>query len=345
MEAIVLKNKEPMMITWDTGRRCNFDCSYCDLSRHDLTSPLTSYKDLLKTYEFIKEYTAIYNQKNANIAFTGGEPTVNPAFWQLINEIDGFTLGLTTNGTFAQNKIDTIQDKFVAATISWHAEIDESLRDKALQNAVILHKNNFDIRVNVMMHTDYWNESVKAYNLLIDAGIKANAVIIGDGILGDTSFYKDSTGTLRRTSHPYTAEQQEWYFKVKGIDTDSISSLKSGNQLPRSCCGNRDLLGKCNGCWTDINAVQTNFKGWHCSVNRYFMHIEQHTGNVYHHQTCQAKFEGQKGPIGNLKNTFAILHYAKDNLNNSIVCPNSRCGCGMCAPKALDKIEFDRLVG
>jgi hypothetical protein len=101
-------------------------------------------------------------------------------------------------------------------------------------------------------------------------------------------------------------------------------------------------MGKCNGCWTDITAIETNFKGWYCSVNKYFMHIEQHTGNVYHHQTCQATFQG-KGPIGNLKNSVGILEYAKQNLQNTIVCPNNRCGCGMCAPKALDKIEFDRL--
>lgn len=345
MEAITLKDKEPMMITWDTGRRCNFDCSYCDLSRHNLTSPLTPYNELLNTYKFIEDYAAIYNQKKANIAFTGGEPTVNPAFWQLIDQIHGFTLGLTTNGTFSKNKIDIIQKKFVAATISWHAEINEVLRNKALENALTLHKNNFDIRVNVMMHTDYWQESVNAYNMLVEQGVKTNPVIIGDGIFGDTDFFQDESGTLRRTSHPYTAEQQEWYFKIKGIEPTVILDIKSGNQLPRSCCGNRDLLGNCNGCWTDINAVHTNFQGWYCSVNKYFMHVEQHTGNVYHHQTCQAKFEGQKGPIGNLKNTFAILHYAKSNLLNSIVCPNSRCGCGMCAPKARDKIEFDRLVG
>ena len=102
-------------------------------------------------------------------------------------------------------------------------------------------------------------------------------------------------------------------------------------------------MGKCNGCWTDITAVNTNFKDWYCSVNQYFMHIEQHTGNVYHHQTCQAKFEG-KGPIGNLNNTDDILIYAFTNKNNVIQCPNMRCGCGMCAPKARDKTEFDRLV-
>jgi MoaA/NifB/PqqE/SkfB family radical SAM enzyme len=343
MEAINLKYKEPMMVTWDTGRRCNFDCSYCDLSRHNLTTPLTSLEDLRNTYKFIQDYTKVYKQSNANIAFTGGEPTINPNFWILINEIENFTLGLTTNGTFAPKHLNTINQKFVAATISWHAEIDEKLRNRALNNAIELHRAGFDVRVNVMMHSDLWSDCVLAHDKLVSEGVKTNPVIIGDGINGDTNFYKDETGTLRKTSHSYTVDQQEWFYKVKNLDTQTIDKIKAGNQLPRSCCGNRDLMGKCNGCWTDITATETNFQGWYCSVNRYFMHIEQHTGNVYHHQTCQAKFQG-RGPIGNLKNTIAILEYAKQNLQNTIVCPNFRCGCGMCAPKARDKIEFDRLV-
>lgn len=343
MEAINLKNNEPMMITWDTGRRCNFDCSYCDLSRHNLTSPLTSLEDLRNTYKFIQDYTTIYNQPNANIAFTGGEPTINPNFWILINEIQKYTLGLTTNGTFAPKHLDTIKQKFVAATISWHAEIDKKLRDRAINNAIELHRSGFDVRVNVMMHSDLWLDCVIAHDKLVSEGVKTNPVIVGDGITGNTDFFKDETGILRRTSHSYTVEQQEWFYKVKNLDIQTIDKIKAGNQLPRSCCGNRDLMGKCNGCWSNITAIETNFKGWYCSVNRYFMHIEQHTGNVYHHQTCQATFQG-KGPIGNLKNSVGILEYAKQNLQNTIVCPNNRCGCGMCAPKALDKIEFDRLV-
>lgn len=345
MEAINLKQKEPMMITWDTGRRCNFDCSYCDVTRHDLVSPLTTLDDFRDTYHFIQKYTQIYKQPNANIAFTGGEPTVNPNFWNFINEVEEFTLGLTTNGTFAPNKLDVIQNKFVAATISWHAEIDPKLRQRAIDNAIQLHTAGFNVRVNVMMHTDFWEDCITAYNTLVDAGVTTNPVIIGDGNLGNTDWFEDTNGDRRRTSHPYTPEQQKWYFGIKGIYTDLINEIKSGNQLPRSCCGNRSLIGCCKGNWSDIDAVQTNFKGWYCSVNKYFMHIEQHTGNVYHHQTCQARFEGKKGPIGNLKNIPAILQYAKSNLNNTIVCPNQRCGCGMCAPKARDKIEFDRLVG
>jgi hypothetical protein len=49
------------------------------------------------------------------------------------------------------------------------------------------------------------------------------------------------------------------------------------------------------------------FKGWHCSVNWFFMHIEQQTDSVFHHQTCQAQFGQTRGPIGKLSEGDKIL--------------------------------------
>ena len=52
--AINLINNEPMMVTWDTGRRCNYDCSYCEITRHDNKSPHHTLEEYIKTFEFIK---------------------------------------------------------------------------------------------------------------------------------------------------------------------------------------------------------------------------------------------------------------------------------------------------
>jgi len=81
-----------MMVTWDIGRRCNFDCTYCESTRHDIVSPYTPFEELKNTFEFIKNWTTIYNTHRkdkieTNINFTGGEPTINPDFWKLIEYI------------------------------------------------------------------------------------------------------------------------------------------------------------------------------------------------------------------------------------------------------------------
>lgn len=345
VDAIKLTNPEPMMVTWDIGRRCNFDCTYCESTRHDTFSPPTSYNDLIDTFNFIKDYTEIYKQPNANINFTGGEPTVNPMFWNLVEHINAnsnFQLGLTSNGTWPEKHIEFIKQNFVGVTLSYHAEAAEVSKKRTIKNAELIHQNNIWLTVNVMMHTDHWKECVDVHKHLTDIGINSIPTIIGDGNLGFTNWFKDKDGSNRRTSHPYSKEQQEWYFAEKGLPPSIVETIASGHTLPRGCCGARSIQGSCNGCWQNVEAVNTNFKGWYCSVNQYFMHIDQHTKNVYHHQTCQARFNG-KGPIGNLSNTDGILNYAYENRDRTIVCPNQRCGCGMCVPKAKSLSVFNSL--
>ena len=80
-------------------------------------------------------------------------------------------------------------------------------------------------------------------------------------------------------------------------------------------------------------------------VDWFFLHVDQHTGDVFHHQTCQATHQGGRGPVGNLNDTDAMIADLRDYFENptAIVCPNDRCGCGMCIPKAESKEDFDLL--
>jgi len=90
------------------------------------------------------------------------------------------------------------------------------------------------------------------------------------------------------------------------------------------------------------------FKGWYCSVNWFFMHIEQQTDSVFHHQTCQAKFGQIRGPIGKLSESDKILENLENNLKNNtmptIVCPKHTCGCGLCAPKSKFKENYINVI-
>jgi len=328
--AVKLAGFERLMVTWDIGRRCNYDCTYCEASRHDLKSPLHTYEELLETFKFVREYTEIYSDL-VNINFTGGEPTVNPAFWKLAEYINNnetrFRLSLTTNGAWHPKNTKRISELFDGITVSYHAEADPILKKQVIENIKLLGKTDLWFQVNVMMHVDYFDECVNLCNELKELGINHNPRPIGDGIVERKGWFIDSDGSNRRTSHDYSDEQKQWYFNYLGV-----TEPKEG----RNCCGGRCMQGKVNGEWQDVNFIDTNFKGWYCTVNKYFLHIDQHTGNVYHHQTCQALHDGLRGPIGNLNNIDKILEYAKSNFNKTIVCPNNRCGCGMCVPKAID---------
>jgi MoaA/NifB/PqqE/SkfB family radical SAM enzyme len=354
IDAITNKLNEAFMVTWDMLRRCNLDCTYCESTRHNNYSNYPTLEELKITFDFIKSYTELYNSKkifnsHTNIDFTGGEPTANPNFWPLIDYIkqyDNFNLGLTTNGTWGKNFTQKILDNFSHITISWHAEASNHLKERSIKNIKSLYDAGKSVQANIMMHCDYFNEAASLCEDLRNYGIKkVSPVPIGDGTIIRKGWFIDSEGKNRRIGHEYSVEQQEWFYKFKGIDY-SARQCKDGAEMGRSCCGGRCLIGKSNGEWQDVSHVKNHFKDWHCMINWFFMHIEQHTGNIFHHQTCQATFDG-KGPIGNLNDSNEILKKLKDTLSQntvpSIVCPNQRCGCGMCIPKAKYSEDFKKL--
>lgn len=351
--AIKLKHPEPLMVTWEMLRRCNLDCTYCESTRHDNTSNLPSLEDLSKTFKFIEQYVKLYNDKRVektitNIDFTGGEPTVNPAFWpliELIKSTGGFRLSLTTNGTWGPSFTEKIKEHFAHVTISWHAEAEKFLKDRTVTNILYLHNAGMSVQANIMLHCDYFDEATAICEMLKSKGIKVNPVPVGDGTTVRKGWFQDADGSNRRTSHEYTETQQNWFYQFMG-QVPTASASKEGTNIGRTCCGGRCVEGKVDDTWQEVKLVNNWFKGWYCTVNWYFLHIEQQYGNVYHHQTCRATFDGV-GPIGNLNDTDSIIRNVQSLLSqpelSPIVCPNLRCGCGMCVPKAEKFKDFKDL--
>jgi len=348
-EAITLAGPEKMMVTWDTGRRCNFNCTYCEATRHNTYSPYHSYDELLTTLEFVKEYTSIYDteKQGVNVDFTGGEPTANPDFWKLARHIKDhepqLSCGLTTNGVWHPRRTEEIVDLFHGLTVSYHPEGGAKAKAHVIENIKRLYKSGIWLKINVMMHVDHFEEVKQVCYLLKDLGITHSPRPIGDGTSERSGWFVDTDGSMRRTSHSYSEAQQEWYFDYIG-QTNPAKQKKEGSAMGRGCCGGRCMTGKVGGEWVPVTHVDNNFKGWFCSVNKFFMHIDQHDKLVYHHQTCQALHGGKRGPLGSLNDTAAILDYAKNAVNGSpIVCPNNRCGCGTCIPKAKHIEVFNLL--
>lgn len=345
-------NNEMFSVIWDTGRRCNYDCTYCEATRHNNTSPHKPLDEFVDTFKFIKRWHNTYNSRRLNstgmyINFTGGEPTANPNFWNLVDYIKqqpgSCTLGLTTNGAWAKKYSAKIIKDFNSVTVSYHAEAHVSLKENVIENIIELSKSNINLQVNVMLHVDYWDETVAVYNDLKSKGIKCAPRPIGDGSIVRKGWFIDSDGTNRRTSHEYSIEQQQWFLNEMGI-SELPTGAAEGNQLGRACCGGRPLEGKVKEQWQPIKLVNTEFEDWYCMVDWFFLYIDQETGNVFHHQTCKAFYEKTTGPIGNLSDTNKMLDDLNIRLSKKdivpIICPNRRCGCGMCVPKAKSIDDF-----
>ncbi len=146
----------------------------------------------------------------------------------------------------------------------------------------------------------------------------------------------EDPGSAFSQAHLYTDEQKQWLKEYWNMDI---------SPLHRPCCGGR-TFSVCSA-EGNLQANSVNFRqfqNWYCSVNWFFLHIEQQSGLIFHHQTCQAKLDGTRGEIGSVQETEKILHNLQNLLETKqmplIICPNKLCGCGLCTPKSNDRHEL-----
>jgi hypothetical protein len=209
-----------------------------------------------------------------------------------------------------------------------------------------------------MMHADpvYFQECIDLMEDLKSCGINYTPRIIGDK---ETVKDKFDYGT-----HTYSVEQEQWLkdfwaeknAKVKQeevIQNKDTCSTQAGDEsarkLGRMCCGGKTMCTYKDGVEQPVKFIEsTRFKDWYCGVNWYFMAIDQQLDIVYHHQTCQAKFDGTRGPIGTISECDKIINELRTNLENKtmpiIKCPNRICNCGLCTPKSANKDQFFNIM-
>ena len=213
-----LLSGDVFQVTWDLGRRCNYDCSYCPTHRHDNFSPHATLEELKKNADFVFEYIALYmkyrNYKETSISFTGGEPTVNPNFIPFIKYLNETyeakykdkymcTFALTSNGAMSEKMASAVLEHFSHITISYHTEADQMLKQQSLDRIVQIFEggpeNLCTISINVMFHAQHFDECVKVCEFLDSKGVVYVPRVIGEDPDSRPSF-----------AHKYSEEQLKW---------------------------------------------------------------------------------------------------------------------------------------
>lgn len=370
-DTVDLLTGKVFQVTWDLGRRCNYDCSYCPAHRHDNWSPHASLDELKKSVDFLFEYLDTYMQhrsfKEANISFTGGEPTVNPNFIKFVQYLKqqydlkykdkwNCVFSLTSNGAMSSKMAQSIIDNLFWITVSYHAESSNKLKQQVKDRIQQFHEANFGVNCNVMFHAQYFDECKEFCSWLDSIGVQYTPRIIGEEPDSKSNF-----------AHRYTDEQLDYmknYWKYKNAELnetqEEAAQLSNANEktsekkklgmtIGRPCCGSREMCLSLKGKGRKSTFVDMReFKGWHCSVNWFFLHIEQQTDSVFHHQTCQARFNGTRGPIGKLSEGYKIIQDLKEKIKTqtlpTIICPKQTCGCGLCAPKSKHQEKYIETV-
>jgi MoaA/NifB/PqqE/SkfB family radical SAM enzyme len=335
--SIIPINADPFVITWDVGRRCNYDCSYCPSHRHDNFSAHAAIENLKSTADFVFDYSSLIaeyrNNKDFHISFTGGEPTVHPKFIEFAEYLrskykNNFTqkfnlkLDLTTNGAMSSRTAQSVIDNFDYVTVSYHAEADDKLIQIVKARILQFNDSSISLKINVMFHANLFEQCVDFCSWLTENQIKFIPRLIGE----------DPNSAFSQ-AHLYTATQKEWLKNYWNMDI---------SPQHRPCCGGRTFATCSKDKQQETKSVNyREFQGWHCSVNWYFLHIEQQTDSIFHHQTCQAKLDGTRGAIGTISQSHTVLTDLKSMLTTNtmpvIVCPNKLCGCGLCTPKSENR--------
>ena len=333
-------------IIWDLGRRCSYACSYCPPHRNNKWSPFIDFKTLCTTVDKVAEYALMYDQFRRKpalkkLSFTGGEPTVHPDFFRFLRYVKDtypfFSRGLTTNGWFGNSILDKVLALTTGGTLSYHCESTDKQKKQVIDNAIALREK---FKVNVMFHKDYFWECAEVCETL-----EKNSVDFVPRIIGD-DHPDDKKSIELGYTQVYTDDQMQWfrdYWKMKGQNVTESGNTQVG--LGRPCCG-----GRC----FKVDSVDsyflpdTNFLGWSCMVNWYFLFLNSEADRVWTHQTCGVNLDGEVAPLGKISEFDDILDKLADSLYTRsvpmITCPKTFCGCGMCITKSKDNVTamFDR---
>ena len=330
-------------IAWESTLKCNLDCSYCG-DGHDNSQKHPSLEDSLKTVDFIVEYVNLHmsvknkDNKFANLNIHGGESIFHPNILEILkyakskkNKYQDWNLdiSLITNAIIklAQwKKIVNLVDHF---TISYHAESLPKHQELFKQNILYLKQSNKSFHVAVMMHPQHWDSCVDMIAFCKQHEVKVLPRQI------------DHPWGFANYKFNYNDEQTEFLTGMKKIpvSTKIISFFKNGINLSeqgRACCGGELMCTEKENNISYVNG--NNFKGWQCSVDKFFLYIKQTTGEIYTNKDCKMNFDNKVGVIGYLKNSDNLLndlkHQIETNTLPTITCKKSSCWCGLCAPKA-----------
>jgi pyruvate-formate lyase-activating enzyme len=353
------------LLDWELTKLCNLDCSYCGVGidgGHDNSTKHPLFEECIKSIDFMYAYVDLYMQQKKStqrkvvLNVYGGESLFHPDIikiltachekYQKYSDLWHLTITTTTNAVINKSiwrEIIPLIDEF---TVSYHAENLPKQERLFFQNLLELKNQNKRVKCVVMMHNSLtlWEKSISAIKFCQSNNIRYIAKPFDNSNL------------------EYTAEQFN-YMKDFWIDTtlsnnvsnsiEQLKSVKTSDKVVslckgRACCGGRKLAVN-NDLKSSVTFVtKQGFYGWYCSVNWFFLFVQQVTGNIYSNKDCRMSLNNKVEPIGNINNFEEILQTLRDQFNTKsmpvIQCAKQTCMCGYCAPKAEKLDDFKELI-
>lgn len=364
-------SKPSFLIGWEITMKCNLDCSYCGTGLYDGHNNNTAHPKLeesLKTIDFMYEYVDQYMQHKSKwsrqvvLDIYGGEALFYPGIDNIFAQVkekykpykDKWSLRVTSTSNLivGKNLFEKIYDYVDEYTASFHSESTEKQQEMFRQNLLFLKEKNKSVKVVVLMHptSGRWEKCIEMIEWCKKQNIRHSP--------------RQLDHTPSAVHYNYTSEQLDWF---KNFWTEnSFGNVSHNIEIPtdaagkhdlsqhgRACCGGRQLCTNQNYKDRTYYVHGNHFEGWSCSVNWFFMHIKQLTGEVFAtSKDCKMNFNKEIAPIGHLHSKDKILAELKEQFATNtlpiMTCAKKKCHCGLCAPKAKteeDLIKIWKLYG
>lgn len=323
-----------MRIVWNLGKRCNFQCSYCDEFTRDNFSKHLPFET---AKQVIDKITSSVTNKTIRITLTGGEPTVNPDIEKILQYMNdqGIEVTMTTNGSRTAKWYRSIAHLLFGVNISYHMEYHR--RYDVPEKIIALHEEmkalgtDHNLRVHAMALPGTLKELQHVADRLEPLGINIvrrrirpayirdhetsefdeQGRLIGGSTIAPPNYkgivtlkYKGRWADYSYTDQPeYYTPQEEQELQENPANFDNVEMFRLDKNQVTKQTGNTDFLQA---------TKDYNYKGWMCWAGTETLRINAN-GDVYV-ATCKAQ------KLGNIYTEFALPE-------SHIVCPLNTCTC------------------
>lgn len=341
-----------LCITWMTGKRCNFDCSYCSPHFHDFVSPFI---DTDTAYQFVDSMFAFAEKNNKRIKwnFSGGEPFIDPGLMPLVKKLAGskYTeqLDVTTNGSLPYKTYVEAYQYFKGITFSIHLErpVDETWATieklKQLKQTVTGH-----ITVNLMALPGSMSLVENILQELTAAGIpaivrKITPLSITEEMIPFVNVEKTRKSVQLEDVTKQQTKKQTWTMYSDQKRASRMTEYYSAKEEEYLAKVNQRPIWQNAGVWTKdsytelhtdtlIASDNNDFLGWTCYAGVDNLYID-FDGTIYRGQCLSG------GEIGHIKENTTFL-------TEPTVCEKQWCLCNteiairkVSAPEQLSMIN------
>jgi hypothetical protein len=362
-------NVPSFLLDWEVTKLCNLDCSYCGTSietgGHNNDTEHPPLADCLRTIDFMYSYVDQYmkykrpSQRKVILNIYGGESLFHPDIVEILQACRDkheqyqdswyLTIICTTNGVVGKTRWKQIVPLIDEFTVSYHTENLPKQKQQYQDNVLYLKQLGKRFRCVVMMHNDpkLWEDSLSMIEFCKTHEMRFTPKPF-DNALPEMLYTADQFSTLKTfwLNRTPSTQKLEYIKKLEeiGTNTEKVQSIDQG----RPCCGGRKL--SLNG---DLKSNVTfvprqGFEGWSCSVNWFFLYIQQLTGKIYTNRDCRMSTTNKVEELGTLDQAEAIISILTQQLETKtmpiIKCAKQRCLCGFCAPKAETVEDFRELI-